>query len=132
MADVIKAIQAYSPRVKLGMPVEIRELVSYIASRTGLNQGPILNVLMELRDALVFFNKAGRPVKLEGLGTFSPGMDKSGAFRVNHRPDKELINELNTPGDFGGEIKNRDMVGKSASDYIARWNEEHPDDPINK
>jgi nucleoid DNA-binding protein len=130
MATIMNAIQAYSPRILLGKIVSRKELVHYIAGRTGFNKGTIFNLLMEYQEAICFFNKAGRPVKLEGLGIFSPGIDKDGILRVNHRPDKELTIELNAKGAFEGDIKNKDMIGKSSDDFIVRWNEEHPNDKI--
>jgi len=42
----------------------------------------------------------------------------------------QFPNRLNAPGDFRGEIGNRDMIGKTADELVARWNEEHPDDPV--
>lgn len=130
MAKIMNAIQAYSPRLIMGKIVSRKELVHYIAGRTGFNKGTIYNLLMEYQEAICFFNKAGRPVKLEGLGIFSPGIDKNGVLRVNHRPDKELAIELNATGAFEGDIKNKDMIGKSSQDFIDRWNQEHPNDKI--
>jgi hypothetical protein len=132
MAELLNAVQAYSPRIKSGLTVNMTELVRYIAGRTGFNRGTILNVLLELQDAIIFFNKAARPVKMEGLGIFSPGIDKNGSLRLNHRTDKEITAELNAKGEFKGIIKNKDMIGKSIDDFIERWNTEHPQDKIKK
>jgi len=79
---------------------------------------------------VAFFNLGGRAVKLEGLGTYSPKVGLDGVFDVAHRLDKALKNRLNAPGDFRGEIGNRDMIGKTADELVARWNEEHSDDPV--
>jgi len=53
-----------------------------------------------------------------------------GVFNVAHWLDTALKNRLNTPGEFRGEIENRDMIGKTVDDLVVRWNEEHPDDPV--
>jgi len=53
-----------------------------------------------------------------------------GVFNVAHWLDTALKNRLNTPGEFRGEIETRDMIGKTADDLVVRWNEEHPDDPV--
>jgi hypothetical protein len=130
MASKIKAIGAYRPRVKLGKTAQMKEVVAYIADRTGLNEGEISIALKELRDAVAFFNLSGRAVKLEGLGTYAPKVGLDGTFDVAHRTDAALKNRLNTPRAFLGDIVNRDMIGKTADDLVARWNQEHPDDPV--
>jgi hypothetical protein len=129
-SETIKAIYAYSPRLKRGLMVDMDELVTFIAGRTGLNEGTILNVLMELRDSLVFFARAGRSTRLKGLGIFGPNIDLNGTFSIYHKPDKWLKNELNKPNTIKAEVMNYNMIGKSVDDLVARWNDEHPDDPI--
>lgn len=54
--------------------------------------------MTELRDAVVFFNRGGRGVKLEGLGTYAPKIGLDGKFGVTHRLDSRIKNELNAPG----------------------------------
>ncbi len=130
MASRIKAIGAYRPRIVLGRRAEMNELVDLIAARTGLNEGEVSQVLLEMRDAVVFFNLQGRAVKLEGLGTYTPTIQLDGDFGVGHRADKEIKNSLNTPGEFRGEIENRANIGKTSDELVAMWNEEHPDDPV--
>lgn len=132
MAVMIEAIRAYTPRVKIGPTADIFEVANFIAGRSGLNEGAILNVMSELREAITFFNMAGRPVRLRGLGTFSPTIDLEGRFDINHRPDKHLLSEINISGRFNGDIVNRDMLGKTADDLVERWNKEHPKDRVKK
>lgn len=130
MAKVVNAIQAYSPRILKGAIIEMDEVVSYIADRTGLNEGPVRLALMELRDAVAFYNLKGSPVKLEGLGVYSPVIDLNGVLKVSHRVDKRLKNLLNAPGEFKGNIKNFKMIGKTLKQLVEIWNQNHPDDPI--
>ena len=129
MTSRIRAIQAYRPRVKIERTVQMEELVRFIAGHTGLNTGEILNVLAELRDAIIFFNRDGYGVKLEMLGTFLPNIRLDGTFDVQYRLDKSLRNGLNQ-GQFNGTILNRGNIGKTADELVAQWNEEHPDDPV--
>jgi len=131
MADKIKAIQAYSPRLILTKPISQKFLVEYIGARTGLNKGTILNVLCEFHDSLVFFGKGAQPVRLDGLGIFKPGINKEGEIHLNFKADKELTMKFNQKSDpYEGQIKNKDMLGKTTADFIQRWNDEHPDDPV--
>ncbi|MDY7041158.1 MAG: hypothetical protein SVX38_09880 [Chloroflexota bacterium] len=129
MASRIRAINAYRPRIKLGRTAQFDELVAHIASRTSLNTGEIIMVLMELRDAVIFFNRDGRGVKLEGLGTYLPNMQLDGSFDVQHRLDRSIKRALNTR-EFWGTILNRKNVGKTPDELVAQWNVEHPDDPV--
>lgn len=130
MAEEVKAIRAYTPRVVQGDMVEIEDVADYIEGRTSLNGGAVLNMLWEFRKALTVFALSGRPVRLKGLGIFSPRMDKDGVVGLNFRMDPWLKSELNVKGKFKGEMVNRDMLGKSAAEMIERWNDEHPDDKI--
>jgi hypothetical protein len=79
---------------------------------------------------VAFFNLAGRAVKLEGLGTYTPKVGLDGRFDVAHRTDSALKKRLNAPGAFSGDIVNRDMIGETSDDLVARWDEEHPGDPV--
>ncbi len=57
MAKLIQAITAYGPRLKLGRTADTDELVDFIARSTGLNESGVRQVLLELRDAAIFFNR---------------------------------------------------------------------------
>lgn len=43
-----------------------------------LDEGDVRQVLLELRDAVVFFNLRGQPVKLKGLGAYTPTIKLDG------------------------------------------------------
>ena len=130
MANRITAIGAYRPRIELGNTVQKVELAHYLADRTGLNEGSIEQVIKELRDAVIFFNRAGRAVKIEGLGTYTPNINLEGTFDVQYRADNDLKNGLNTHGVFTGTIRCREHIGKSTDDLVALWNKDHPSDPV--
>jgi hypothetical protein len=87
-------------------------------------------VLLELRDTVLFFNRRGQPVKLEGLGTYSPTVGLDGVFDASHRADSAIKNGLNAPGAFEGEIVNRENISKSSDELVALWDAAHPDDPV--
>lgn len=130
MANRLSAIAAYRPRIELGNTVQKVELARYLADRTGLNEGSVELVIKELRDAIIFFNRAGRAVKIEGLGTYTPGIDLEGTFDVQYRADTDLKNGLNARSTFSGTIRYRENIGKSTDDLVALWNKAHPDDPV--
>lgn len=130
MASRIKALQAQVPRIEFVRTIQREELVEYIAMHTGLNEGEILRVLYELRDAICFFLNDGCGVKLEGLGTYLPNIQLDGTFDVQYRLDRGLKRTLNRPNAFSGKIRNRKNIGKTPDTLIAQWNAEHPDDPV--
>ncbi len=130
MANRIKAINALRPRLKLGPTVQFRELTALLSSRTGLHSSEVLNVLLELRDAVAFYHHTGRGVKLDGLGTYLPNIGLDGTFNVEHRLDRELKARLNEPRTYVGTISNRRNIGKTAAELVALWNELHPEDPV--
>lgn len=130
MANKMHAIGAYRPRIKLGKRVERKDLVVFIARSSNLNEGSISQTLLELRDAIIFFNLRGIPVRLEGLGIFYPTIDLDGNIGIGYRPDLALKNAYNAPDAYQGNIENKDMIGMTLDDLIIRWNEEHPEDPI--
>ena len=129
MADVIKVFQAYSPKIKIQGMVERNQLEEYIKGRSSLTAGTIRKVLSELQEGLLFFARMGYSVRLEGVGSFSPAIDRKGAFKMNYRPDKNLLEELGH--EFEAKIRNKEMLDKTQEEFIARWNREHPDDPVN-
>ena len=130
MAKQIQAINAYRPQIVLGQRIGMEDLVEFIARSTGLNESSIRQVLLELRDATLFFNVRGQAVQLEGLGTYTPSIGVDGTIGVGHRADIYLKNRLNAPGAFKGEIQNRENIGKTTAELVALWNADHPNDPV--
>lgn len=130
MPKEVKAIFAYTPRVKMGQVVEIDELVSFIAGRSSLNEGAIVDMLFEFRDSLLHFSMIGRPVRLTEVGILAPRINKNGELGLNFKMDSALKSQMNGPKKFKGEVVNRDMLGKSVQEMKDRWNREHPEDPV--
>lgn len=130
MAKLIQAINTYGPRLALGKTVQLNQLVDFISSRTGMNKGEIQIAMSELSEAIIFFNKLGQGVKLEGLGTYLPGINTKGDISVTYRLDTSIKNALNAKGAYQGEIKNRENIGKTNEEYIQMWNADHSDDPV--
>lgn len=130
MAKLIKAVAALGPRLELGKMAVISELISFIAGRTGLNKGDILQVVNELNEGIVFYTLSGRGIKIDGLGVFKPSVNLKGELSMTVRLDTSFAAELNKPKAFKGDIAHREMMGKTTQDIITKWNEKHPDDPV--
>ena len=90
MASRIKAIGAYRPRIELGKTIQKAEQVRRLARASNLNEGSIDMVIKEVRDHIITENLAGRPVKIEGLGTWTPNIGLDGSFDVQYRADTAL------------------------------------------
>ena len=130
MAPKIKAINAYRPRIEQGNTVQKAELLRSVSRATSLVEGTVDQTIKELRDQIIEFCRSGRAVKVESLGTFAPSMDIDGNLSISFRPDTAFANGLNVPGIFTGTIINRENIGKTSDELVARWNEEHADDPV--
>jgi len=130
MASRIKAIGAYRPRVEQGNTVQRPELIRALSRATGLVEGSVDQVIKELRDQIIEFNRAGRGVKVDGLGTYAPNISLDGTLDLQYRADTAFGNGLNIPGIFTGTIINREHVGRTSDELVARWNAQHPEDPV--
>lgn len=130
MASRISALNHYRPQIEYGKTATWDEVAEYIASYTGLSRGEIIQVLLELQRAVIYFLLQGRGVKLEGLGTYLPNINYQGVFDVAHRLDRSLKKALNIKGEFRGRLRNKKNIGKNAREVFALWDQEHPEDPL--
>jgi hypothetical protein len=129
MASRIRAIKALQASIEAAPTANMPEISAFMQGHTGLNEGEIWLMLMELRDTLVFFAQYGKATYLPGIGTFTPTLRADGEVHLTFRPAVELKNALNSE-DFSGTIRNKRNRGKSADELIALWNELHPEDPV--
>jgi hypothetical protein len=130
MALTIQAVNAYRPRIEQGNTVQKPELLRAASRATGIVEGTLDQSIKELRDQIIEFNRSGRAVKVEGLGTFSPSIDLEGNLAICFRPSPAFANGLNIPGIFTGTIVNRENIGKTSEELVLKWNENYPGDPI--
>ena len=130
MAHRIKAINAYRPRIEQGNTVQKPELVRALSRATGLVEGSIDQSIKELRDQIIEYCRAGRAVKVDGLGTWTPSIALDGSLDIQYRPDSAFSYGLNIPGIFSGTILNRENIGKTSAEIVAMWNEQYPDDQV--
>lgn len=131
MAKQVTVTRLCGPRIKLDNVIEIDELARYTAGRAGLKKGQIQLALNELQGALTHFLLMGKPVRLEGIGIFSPAIDSNGNLKISFKIDKPFLREFNAQREnFTGKIVNEENIGKSVDQLIETWNTEHPDDPV--
>jgi len=65
------------------------------------NTSPVDNLhfwgVQMMRDKIIASCSAGRPFKIDGVGTWVPSPQPDGSVEVQFRPDETLINALNAP-----------------------------------
>jgi len=130
MAQKIKAINAFRPRIEQGSTVQKPELLRAVSRATSLVEGSVDLVTKEMRDQIILFCSAGRAVKVEGLGTFTPSIDLEGNIAISFRADSAFANGLNMPGTFNGRILNRENIGKTSDELVTLWNTQYPEDLV--
>jgi len=130
MANKLTAINTLRPKLKMGRLVRMDQIDPYVAVRSGLNKGAILHVVNELRDAIVFFARDGRAIRMEGFGRFTPKIGLDGKFSMSVSLDPILQKQINIPKEYMGEIVNRPNIGLTPDELIAQWNELYPGDPV--
>ena len=130
MAPRIKAVNAFRPRIEQGNTVQKPEFIRAVSRATSLVEGTVDQAVKEVRDQIIEFCRAGRAVKVDGLGTFTPTIDLEGYFAISFRADPAMNTGINLQGTFSGTIINRENIGKTSDELIAKWNEEHADDLV--
>ena len=130
MAKIVQAVNVYGPKVELNPTAQLDQVADWMAMRTGLNKSEVIMVLQELNEVILYFAGNGTPVKLPGVGTFTPSINRRGKFKLGYRADTNLKNGLNAPGAFTGQVRNRDRIGLDDNGYKALWDADHPDDPL--
>ena len=130
MAHKIQAINVYRPRIEQGNTVQKAELIRELSHATSLVEGVVSLTMTELKFRLIGYLRAGRAVKVDGIGIWTPTISLDGKLSIMYRPDLAFDYELNQPGQFTGSIANRENIGKTSEELIAMWNEAHSEDPI--
>jgi hypothetical protein len=110
--------------------VELQQMVIWMSSRTGLNKSEVMMVLQELHEGILFFNGQGMPVKLPGVGIFSPGINRLGTYKINFRADAELKKGINSAHGYQGRMQNKGRAGLTNEEYKALWDADNPEDPL--
>ncbi|MFH2105151.1 MAG: hypothetical protein ABII72_02845, partial [Parcubacteria group bacterium] len=87
-------------------------------------------VFQETSEVILYFCKDGQPVKIPGVGTFTPSMNREGELIINFRADVALKNGINTPSAYEGVIANKERIGWTNEQYKEAWDADHADDPL--
>ena len=130
MAKLVQAVNIYGPKVDHKPTAQLDKISDWISMRTGLNKSDVLMAFTEISDAILYYNRDGVPAKILGVGTFSPYINRAGEFSVHFRADMALKNGINSPGNYQGELLNKERIGLSNEEYKTLWDADHPGDPL--
>jgi len=130
MATILQAVSEFGPKLELAPTAQLDESAEWMAMRTGLNKSEVTMMLEEMSEMILAFNNRGIPVKLPGVGTFTPSIDRHGVIRNNFRSDVALKKGSNAPEAYKGAIDNRERIGLNDAGYKEIWDAAHPDDPL--
>ena len=130
MANLLQAISAYGPKIQTNQTVGLKEAARFIAMRTSMNPSEASAMLQELSTCVLFFNNQGTPLKLPGLGIFSPSVNRHGERKINIRVDSSLKRGINNDEEFTARMRNKNNSTLSNEDYKALWDADHPADPL--
>lgn len=130
MATLIQAVSAYRPRVNTNRIVDLDELAARLARGSLVTQSIARMVLSDLADELMYLLRTGAAVRIPGIGVFRPEVRLDGEMHTVVRLDAKLRRNLAHVNDFAGEIERRELIGIDIDALKARWDGEHPEDPL--
>lgn len=130
MATLIQAVTAYRPRLGALRHIGIDELASRLQRGSLVTQSIARMVLTDLSEEVQYGVRSGGSVHLPGIGTFRPAVRMSGSMHTIVRLDKAVRTNLVTVDDYRGEIEGREFIGLDMPALKARWDADHPDDPL--
>ena len=130
MASKITAIRKYRPELKRSSTLQSTQLIENLVAHSALSAGAVWQAVFELRDEILAAHRRGRAVKIAGLGTFTPTLGVDGTLGISFRADAGLLKDLNNTTQLFTSIVNKGSIGKTSAELVARWNAEHPDDPV--
>lgn len=130
MATLIQAIATYRPRIAHSRTMELDELSEHLAVGT-LVTAPLAQMfLQELGRQSLLQGRRGIKVRLPGIGLLSPDLRLDGTAFAQIRIDRVLRAGLADQAAFHADVTNREMIGVGLEAYKARWDAEHPGDPV--
>lgn len=130
MATLIQAVSAYRPRVLTNRVVDLDELAERLGRGSLVTPSLARMFLSDLSDELMYFLRTGASVRLPGIGVFRPELRIDGEMHTVIRMDRKLRRNLAHVNDFAGSVEGRAAIGLDVAAIKARWDTEHPDDPL--
>jgi len=130
MAKIMEAANEFGLKLELEPTAHLDQVAEWTAACIGSNKDEVLIALQEESDVILNFCKKGTPVKIPGVGTFIPSMNRSGELSINFRAETAQKNGMNIRKVYTGELKNRANAGITSDQLKALWDAAHPNDPL--
>lgn len=132
MATLIRAIATYRPRIYHRRTLDLDALAARLAPRTLVTRSLARLVLEELAEEIARALLRGEAIALPGIGRIGLDIRMDGRLRPTFTADPRLRRRLAREGAFTGTVLQRESIGLDRDALIARWNREHPDDPVRR
>ncbi|MFN8424297.1 MAG: HU family DNA-binding protein [Anaerolineae bacterium] len=130
LATLIQAIATYRPRIARTRTVDLGALADRLSRGTLVTRPIAEMVLAELVREIEQELRAGRKVRLGELGTFGVEVRLDLSLRPSFRFGAAFKRRLASGGRYRGYVTNRALAGLDTAALVARWNAEHPGDPV--
>ncbi len=130
MATIHDVIRAYRPELVLEEPLEVDEVVSFLAEKSGVEAETVRKVLDAMGELAFWYLTRARPIPLPGVGTLKPTIDLKGTFHVAIDTDPALQERMGQPGEYRGMINRHENIGVPLARLVQMWNSSHPDDRV--
>lgn len=105
--------------VKLDHMMTTKKLFEHIAGRSRLKRIQLQSVLDELNESIIYFINQGISVKIDGLGTFIPSIQRDGQVSINIQNDINCQKPLNAYGMFLVDETGDNCIDKTIEDIFA-------------
>ncbi len=133
MASRIKAITTYRPRIKKNSLVGHDQVADWFEERSLLTEGQARAVLRDLGKAAKAFLLNRQDVKIEGLGMLILDIGVDGHLRVSLKLEPDYLDSLDSAFNKDSTtITNVGNIGMTNEEIFDRWDEEHPDDLVER
>jgi hypothetical protein len=130
MARAIQAVTRYRPRLIASRTIGLDVLAESLSCSSIVSADLARLVLADLRRATVLALQFGQAVMLPGIGRIALELRTNGTIGPIMRFDPAFQRDVANLDEYVGAIVNRESIGLTAAEMVARWNEEHPDDPV--
>ncbi|MCB0195943.1 MAG: hypothetical protein KDJ65_28590 [Anaerolineae bacterium] len=129
MAKLVQAVREFGPKLKLYSTIKLNDVAEWIGLRAGMSRHMVAMVTYELAEAISYHTGQGNPVKLDGIGIFTPSIDRHGKIKINFRADPALTKSMKVTT-YSGTIENKRRIRLNDKGYKALWDAENPHNPL--
>ncbi|MCP4538879.1 MAG: hypothetical protein GY832_17225 [Chloroflexi bacterium] len=98
---------------------------------SGISRGEVLQIESGNAEALVYLLTQGRPVYTD-TAIYTPTIKQDVCIGVSVRIRKNMVGQINVPGEFKGDVINAGNIGKSTDELCDQWDVEFPNDLIER